>query len=101
MSDLLRLIYPQWQGGNRIQYAAGTRLLEWLSPDSSCETVEIPVSMEPEQEYPACPDTQYFVRIKRKMSGTSRSFWRGMQRQPGAFLLYARKISRGHRHPMV
>lgn len=51
MSDLLRLIYPQWQGGNRIQYAAGTRLLEWLSPDSNCETVEIPVSMEPEQDH--------------------------------------------------
>lgn len=49
MSKKIRFIMPQWQGGNRIQYSYGTRLLEWLSPDANCETVEIPISMELEQ----------------------------------------------------
>lgn len=48
MSQTLRLILPQWQGGNRIQYAGGTELLEWLSPASCCETIRIPVSMKTE-----------------------------------------------------
>lgn len=46
MLKTLRLVLPQWQGGNRIQYAGGTDLLEWLAPVSDCETIRIPVSMD-------------------------------------------------------
>jgi arginase len=39
----LRLILPQWQGGNNPVYHFGSQLLAWLAPDNGQETVEIPV----------------------------------------------------------
>ena len=39
----IRLILPQWQGGNRYVYAFGAKLLEWLAPAANCETLEIPL----------------------------------------------------------
>ena len=39
----IRLILPQWQGGNRYVYAFGAKLLEWLAPAANCETFEIPL----------------------------------------------------------
>ncbi len=51
MSKLIRLVLPQWQGGNRIQYAYGAKILEFLAPSSSCETIELPVSMQLEKNH--------------------------------------------------
>jgi len=45
-NKMIRLILPQWQGGNRFVYAFGAKLLEWLAPDSDCETVEMPLIAE-------------------------------------------------------
>lgn len=39
----LRLIMPQWQGGNNTAYYFGAQLLAWLAPVTQQETVEIPV----------------------------------------------------------
>ncbi|MBK0011701.1 arginase family protein [Stenotrophomonas sp. S41] len=39
----LRLLFPQWQGGNHPAYSIGARLLAWLAPESSAplETVSV------------------------------------------------------------
>lgn len=39
----LRLIFPQWQGGNNAPYYFGAHLLAWLAPPSSGAVVEISV----------------------------------------------------------
>ena len=40
----LRLIFPQWQGGNNPAYHFGSHLLDWLAPDAAgpVETVAVP-----------------------------------------------------------
>ena len=40
----LRLIMPQWQGGNRHDYYVGSELLTWLAPvaNGPVETVPVP-----------------------------------------------------------
>ncbi len=40
----LRLMMPQWQGGNNgLSYPMGARLLAWLAPESDSPLVEVPV----------------------------------------------------------
>lgn len=46
----LRLLMPQWQGGNNPAYSLGARLLAWLAPESEAPLVEVPV--EPYGENP-------------------------------------------------
>ena len=43
----LRLIMPQWQGGNNFSYHFGAQLLAWLAPATDDETIEVPISTEP------------------------------------------------------
>ena len=44
MSDTLRLIMPQWQGGNNPPYSLGAKLLAWLAPEAgNIPQVEVPV----------------------------------------------------------
>ena len=31
----LRLLFPQWQGGNNPPYYLGAKLLDWLAPAAS------------------------------------------------------------------
>lgn len=59
----IRLIYPQWQGGDIVRwipevkdpeaasrgYFLGAQLLEFLAPESGQETMTVPVSMEIEE----------------------------------------------------
>lgn len=40
----LRLIFPQWQGGNNESYYFGSRLLAWLTPESKGITAEVEVT---------------------------------------------------------
>ncbi len=42
-SKTLRLLFPQWQGGNNGLYSLGARLLAWLAPESDAPLVEVPV----------------------------------------------------------
>lgn len=45
MSNTLRLLMPQWQGGNNPPYYFGAKLLAWLAPEAGNVTqVEVPVS---------------------------------------------------------
>ena len=46
MTKTLRLLFPQWQGGNVPDYVLGARLLDWLAPDSP-DTVRAEVPVEP------------------------------------------------------
>ena len=39
----LRLLMPQWQGGNNPNYAFGAELLAWLAPDNDQPLVHVPV----------------------------------------------------------
>lgn len=39
----LRLLMPQWQGGNDSIYPLGASLLSWLAPDSGDPLIEVPV----------------------------------------------------------
>ncbi|MEG1768409.1 MAG: arginase family protein [Comamonas sp.] len=40
----LRLIFPQWQGGNQPAYHLGARLLNWLAPAPTGPVEEVPVA---------------------------------------------------------
>lgn len=47
MTDTLRLLMPQWQGGNNPAYAFGARLLAWLAPGADTTVqAEVPVEVE-------------------------------------------------------
>ncbi|KQU25045.1 MULTISPECIES: arginase family protein [Priestia] len=47
----LRLLMPQWQGGNNPIYFLGAQLLNWLAPDTNAIQEEVPISlMEEGQE---------------------------------------------------
>ncbi|KVD46825.1 arginase [Burkholderia sp. ABCPW 11] len=41
----LRLIFPQWQGGNNPPYHFGAKLLSWLAPDPTGPVEEVPVAL--------------------------------------------------------
>lgn len=44
MSNTLRLLMPQWQGGNNPAYSFGAKLLAWLAPTSeNIPQVEVPI----------------------------------------------------------
>lgn len=50
MSNKLRIVLPQWQGGMNPNYRLGAKLLNALVPESNqTETLEIPVSKEEHQ----------------------------------------------------
>ncbi|MFV9650795.1 arginase family protein [Pseudomonas marginalis] len=48
----LRLLFPQWQGGNNPSYHFGARLLSWLAPEHIGPMEEVPVS-QPDGSEPA------------------------------------------------
>lgn len=53
MSDTLRLLMPQWQGGNNPPYSFGAKLLAWLAPSAGdTPQVEVPVSPYDDTELP-------------------------------------------------
>ncbi|MDR2331212.1 MAG: arginase family protein [Comamonas sp.] len=47
----LRLLFPQWQGGNNPPYHFGSQLLAWLAPPSDGPVEEVPVA-QPSDEPP-------------------------------------------------
>lgn len=53
MSNTLRLIMPQWQGGNNPPYSFGAKLLAWLAPEAgNTPQVEVPVAPYDGSELP-------------------------------------------------
>ncbi|QGU85892.1 arginase family protein [Erwinia sorbitola] len=40
----IRLVMPQWQGGNNPAYHFGAQLLAWLAPAANCPVISIPVT---------------------------------------------------------
>ncbi|MED4041316.1 arginase family protein [Niallia taxi] len=44
----LRLLMPQWQGGNNQAYFLGAQLLNWLAPDSNDAFEEVPIERSEE-----------------------------------------------------
>lgn len=53
MSKTLRLVFPQWQGGNNPNYVFGSELLSHIVPQSStAETIQVTVDKNLEQELP-------------------------------------------------
>lgn len=44
-ADVLRLLFPQWQGGNNPNYAFGAELLHFIAPEGkNSKTIRIPVA---------------------------------------------------------
>lgn len=43
-TKMIRLVMPQWQGGNNTAYKFGAELLAWLAPESNSPVVRIPVA---------------------------------------------------------
>lgn len=43
--NTLRLLFPQWQGGDNPPYFLGAKMLDFLAPSHSDKQVEIPVSL--------------------------------------------------------
>lgn len=41
---LIRIVMPQWQGGNNPAYLLGAELLAWLAPEADHPVINIPVS---------------------------------------------------------
>lgn len=53
MSNTLRLIMPQWQGGNNPPYSFGAKLLAWLAPETgNTPQAEVPVVPYDSSELP-------------------------------------------------
>lgn len=48
----LRLLFPQWQGGNNPAYVFGAQMLSWLAPDASGPVEQVTVA-QPGGETPA------------------------------------------------
>ncbi|MQR89004.1 arginase family protein [Bacillus megaterium] len=48
-SKTLRLLMPQWQGGNNPAYFLGAQLLNWLSPHTNDIQEEVPISSNKEE----------------------------------------------------
>lgn len=47
MLKTLRMIFPQWQGGENINYSFGSKILNFISPeDPNSKTVEVPIQYE-------------------------------------------------------
>ena len=44
-SKTLRLLFPQWQGGDNPPYYLGSKLLAWLAPPSAGPVEEVPVDV--------------------------------------------------------
>jgi arginase len=49
-SKTLRLLVPQWQGGNNPPYILGAHLLNWLAPESNDPFEEVPIDLNPDLE---------------------------------------------------
>ncbi len=48
----LRLIFPQWQGGNNPPYYFGSKLLAWLAPEHVGPVEEVPVALPTDEALP-------------------------------------------------
>ncbi|MEZ5605552.1 MAG: arginase family protein [Burkholderiaceae bacterium] len=48
----LRLLFPQWQGGNNPPYHLGARLLAWLAPAAQGPVEEVPVAPPGQEPLP-------------------------------------------------
>ncbi|KZV10058.1 arginase [Saccharomyces cerevisiae] len=42
-SSIVRVVFPQWQGGNNSAYRLGGELLSWLAPKSNSKVIEVDV----------------------------------------------------------
>jgi arginase len=53
MTNTLRLLMPQWQGGNKPPYAFGAKLLAWLVPAAGdTPQVEVPIAPDNGENLP-------------------------------------------------
>ena len=48
----LRLVFPQWQGGNNPTYHFGAKLLAWLAPEAIGPVEEVPVALPTDAALP-------------------------------------------------
>ena len=56
-SKTLRLIFPQWQGGNNPPYYLGSQLLSFLSPEAKGPVEIVPVELPTTEPLPRINDS--------------------------------------------
>lgn len=71
MTETLRLIMPQWQGGNNPAYSLGAKLLAWLAPAANgTPQIEVPITAYDGRHCPwraASLDVRYFCGSYRQL----------------------------------
>lgn len=66
-SKTLRLIFPQWQGGNNPPYYLGSQLLSFLSPEAKGPVEIVPVELPTTEPLPGIKAS----RLSHPSSGNS------------------------------
>ncbi len=66
-SKTLRLIFPQWQGGNNPPYYLGSQLLSFLSPEAKGPVEIVPVELPTTEPLPGLMAS----RLSHPSSGNS------------------------------
>lgn len=69
----LRLLFPQWQGGNVPDYVIGARLLDWLAPETAdMVKAEVPVPLYDGTELEIENGVYGRAAVKRQLSDAAR-----------------------------
>jgi arginase len=50
VSKTIRLVFPQWQGGNNPSYIFGAEMLSWLAPKTNDPIIHVPVTSPTDDE---------------------------------------------------
>lgn len=86
MSQTLRLLLAQWQGGGNPNYAFGAELLNFLSPESTnSETIRVQVADNYDQELPVDNGLKAEGDLKQQIKETSQIL---DEKQPDRVIIY-------------
>lgn len=71
-STTLRLVFPQWQGGDNPPYYLGSRLLAWLAPPAKGPVAEVPVDAPTNTPLPLEEDIRGRSALVRQINSARR-----------------------------
>ena len=70
-SKTLRLIFPQWQGGNNPPYYLGSQLLSFLSPEAKGPVEIVPVELPTTEPLPRINDITAKPSLIRQLNNAA------------------------------
>lgn len=73
----IRILFPQWQGGNQALYGFGARLLHWLSPESRSplHTISVP------EFNPDTPEPEEGLLYRRQLLSQHDEAWAVLEKE--------------------